>query len=86
MVAVLSSCIDGAVGNCEVASVEITENVVGYCWFDVVDVVVMVCENVCSDCAKLDVGLDRYVIGVVEKTFGVRVAVEGPKWLSIAIH
>ena len=39
----------------------------------------MVCENVCSDCAKLDVGLDRYVIGVVEKTFGAKVAVEGPK-------
>ena len=57
-----------------------------YSWFDVVDVVVMVCKNVCSDCAKLDAGLDIDVIGVVEETFGAKVAVEGPKWLSTAIH
>ena len=86
IVVVLSSCIDGNVVNCEEASVEVTGNVVEYSWFDVVDVVVMVCKNVCADCSKVDARLDLDVIGVVEKTFGVRVAVEGPKWLSIAIH
>ena len=86
IVAVLSSCIDGTDGNCDVACIEVTGNVVEYSWFGVVDVVVMVCENVCADCSKVDARLDLDVIGVVEKTFGVTVAVEGPKWLSIAIH
>ena len=86
IVAVLSSCIDGTNGNCDVVGIEVTGNVVEYSWFDVVDVVVMVCKNVCADCSKVDARLDLDVIGVVEKTFGVRVAVEGPKWLSIAIH
>ena len=39
----------------------------------------MVCRNVCADCSKVDVGLDRDVIGVVEKTSGAKVAAEGPK-------
>ena len=39
----------------------------------------MVCKNVSADCSKVDARLDLDVIGVVEKTFGVRVAVEGPK-------
>ena len=44
-----------------------------------VDVVVMVCKNVGSDCAKLDAGLDVDVMNIVEETFGAKVAVEGPK-------
>ena len=39
----------------------------------------MVCKNVCSDCSKVNGGLDIVVIGVVENTFGAKVAVEGPK-------
>ena len=39
----------------------------------------MVCKNVCADCSKVDARLDVDVVGVVEKKFGVRVAVEGPK-------
>ena len=86
IVVVLSSCIDGNVVNCEVASVEVTGNVVEYSWFDVVDVVVMVCKNVTADCSKVNGGLDIVVIGVVENKFGAEVAVEGPKWLSTAVH
>ena len=86
IVVVLSSCIDGNVVNCEVASVEVTGNVAEYSWFDVVDVVAMVCRNVCVDCSKVDAELIIDVIGVVEKKFGAKVAAEGPKWLSTAIH
>ena len=86
IVVVLSSCIDGNVVNCEVASVEVTGDVVEYSWFDVVDVAVMVCKNVCSDCSKVNGGLDIVVIGVVENKFGAKVAVEVPKWLSTAVH
>ena len=39
----------------------------------------MVCKKVCADCSKVDARLDVDVVGVVEKKFGVRVAVEGPK-------
>lgn len=69
IVAVLSSCIDVTVGFCDVAGAEVTGNVVEYSWFDVVDVVVMVCKNVWSDGSIVDAGLDLDVIGVVEKTF-----------------
>ena len=86
IVVVLSSCIDGNVVNCEVASVVVTGNVVEYSWFDVVDVVVMVCKKVSADCSKVDAGLDIVVIGVVENKFVAKVAVEGPKWLSTAVH